>query len=76
MRVFLRVSTGVLIGFVSLYLTMAQEQSSEHLIETADVVVVGTLQSAWSYPWIDGWHSRGRIIAKEVLLGNFGPASS
>ena len=39
-------------------------------VETADVVVVGTLHDVWWYPWIDGWHERGTISVSEVLFGN------
>ena len=72
MRVPVLISMGVLLGLVGLQRARAQEVDlSASAVESADVVVVGKLQSVWSYPWIDGWHSRGTIIVKEALFGTF-----
>ena len=74
MRVPVLISVGVLLGLVGLQSARAQEVDlSASAVESADVVVVGKLQSVWSYPWIDGWHSRGTIIVKEALFGKVRP---
>jgi hypothetical protein len=41
----------------------------------ADLIMIGTLRSFHSYPWLDGWRFSGTIDVGEVLYGS-APQSS
>lgn len=39
-------------------------------LNRSNLIVAGTLRiDLWRFPWLDGWHYRGRIEATEVILG-------
>lgn len=62
----------IIFGLIVRGQAVAQEDVdlSAGTVESADVVVIGKLVRVWSYPWIDGWHERGKIALKEVLFGH------
>ena len=39
------------------------------------MVVVGTLQDDFRFPWFDGWNERGHIIVEQVLKGSLKPGT-
>jgi hypothetical protein len=48
-------------------LLLATEKST--IVRNAGVIVVGKLEIASSFPASDGWHLKGKIVARDVLWG-------
>jgi hypothetical protein len=49
--------------------TLHAQEDSTGAIRHADVVVVGTLNHRFGFPWFDGWNERGDIAVDRVLKG-------
>ena len=46
-----------------------QDVVSVNDVSRADVIVVGTLDSTFRFPWFDGWNERGKIVVDQVIKG-------
>ncbi len=65
----MRKSFSLLIAFI-LFVTVPLGGSEKYWIaHEAELIVVGTFHSQITWPWIDGWHVDGIIVAEEVLYG-------
>ena len=40
----------------------------------AEAIVIGTLKTSATFPWLDGWHVNGVIRVDETLYGDHVPA--
>lgn len=70
MKMALRITALVTAAGVQAVVAQESIDLSAGMVESADIVVVGTLRNVWRYPWLDGRHERGTIIVSEVLFGN------
>jgi hypothetical protein len=63
-------TAGLLLAFAGV--VWGQEGWDQHAadLRRAEVVVVGVLEHRYTFPWIDGWNERGRIVVEEVLKGD------
>lgn len=57
---------GAILVAVSLF---GQDVVSPNDVARADLIIVGTLNSSFRFPWLDGWNERGNIVVKEVVKG-------
>ena len=53
--------------FVSSVSTRATEK--HWIAHEAELIVIGTLHPALTYPWFDGWHINGTVEVEQVMFG-------
>ena len=63
----------VLAALIALVVTpLHAQEGCPSCIEKAEVVVIGTLNRDFKFPWLDGWNERGHIQVERVLKGEIG----